>query len=123
MTDASHLAARTAADPHAFLGAHPDGDGGVVIRAFRPAAQAVRAHTADGQVVELAPAGGEGVFEGAVDGASLPLEYELEVDYGENGIVHGRRPVPLPADARRHRPPPRGRGPPRGALGASSART
>ena len=46
----------------------------------------MRAHTADGQVVALRPAGGEGVFEGAVDGASLPLEYELEVDYGENGV-------------------------------------
>ena len=31
MTDAQQLAARTAADPHAYLGAHPDGDGGVVV--------------------------------------------------------------------------------------------
>ncbi len=85
MTDAQQLAARTAADPHAYLGAHPDGDGGVVVRAFRPSAQAVRVRTADGKVVDLAPAGDEGVFEGAVGGASLPLEYELEVDYGENG--------------------------------------
>ena len=69
MTDAQQLAARTAADPHAYLGAHPDGNGGVVVRAFRPAAQAVRVHTADGQVVDLAPAGDEGVFEGALGGA------------------------------------------------------
>ncbi|HYI18365.1 MAG TPA: alpha-amylase family glycosyl hydrolase, partial [Solirubrobacteraceae bacterium] len=85
MTDASQLAARTAADPHAFLGAHPDGDGGVVIRAFRPAAKAVRARLADGSRVDLAPTGGEGVFAGEAKGATLPLAYELEVDYGENG--------------------------------------
>ncbi|HZB77717.1 MAG TPA: 1,4-alpha-glucan branching enzyme, partial [Solirubrobacteraceae bacterium] len=85
MTDASQLAARTAADPHAYLGAHPDGNGGVVVRAFRPSAQGVRVLTADGKAVEMKPAGEEGVFEGALHGASLPLDYELEVDYGENG--------------------------------------
>ena len=85
MTDASQLAARTAADPHAFLGAHPDGDGGVLIRAYRPAAQAVRARLAGGRTVELAPAGDEGVFAGEVEGAALPLDYELEVDYGDGG--------------------------------------
>ena len=37
--------------------------------------------------------------------------------------VHDRRPVRVPADARRARPAPDRRGPPRGALRASSART
>ena len=83
MTDADQLAARRAADPHSFLGAHPDGNGGVVIRAFRPAARGVRAITADG-TAELSPTG-DGVFEGTLAGAELPLDYELEVDYGEEG--------------------------------------
>jgi 1,4-alpha-glucan branching enzyme len=85
VTDADQLAARTAADPHAFLGAHPDGNGGVVVRAFRPAARAVRVLTADGGRAELRPVHPGGVFEGRLDDAKLPLDYELEVDYGEDG--------------------------------------
>src|ERR671921_778496 len=75
VTDAEQLAARTAADPHTFLGAHPDKNGGVVVRAFRPAAQAVRVLTADGGRAELAPVHPGGVFEGTLAGASLPLDY------------------------------------------------
>jgi 1,4-alpha-glucan branching enzyme len=84
VTDAEQLAARSAADPHSFLGAHPDGNGGVVVRAFRPAARAVRVLTADGRA-ELSPVHPDGVFEGTLAGAKLPLDYELEVDYGEDG--------------------------------------
>jgi 1,4-alpha-glucan branching enzyme len=82
VTDAEQLAARTAADPHSFLGAHPDGNGGVVIRAFRPAARAVRVVTAAGPGAVLEPVHPDGVFEGRIAGAQLPLDYELEVDYG-----------------------------------------
>jgi 1,4-alpha-glucan branching enzyme len=85
VTVADQLAARSAADPHAFLGAHPDGNGGVVVRAFRPAARAVRVLTPDGGRAELAPVHEAGVFEGRIAGVSLPLDYELEVDYGEDG--------------------------------------
>ena len=85
MTDAEQLAARSAADPHSFLGAHPDGDGGVVVRAFRPAAQAVRVLTQDGGRAELTPVHPGGVFEGKLADATLPLDYELEVDYGPDG--------------------------------------
>ena len=85
MTDADQLAARSAADPHSFLGAHADGDGGVVVRAFRPSARAVRVLTAGGQSAELAAVHPGGVFEGTLEGAELPLDYELEVDYGEDG--------------------------------------
>jgi 1,4-alpha-glucan branching enzyme len=85
VTDADQLAARTAADPHAFLGAHPDGNAGVVVRAFRPAARAVRVLTADGGRAELRRVHPGGVFEGRLDDAKLPLDYELEVDYAEDG--------------------------------------
>jgi 1,4-alpha-glucan branching enzyme len=85
VTVADQLAARSAADPHAFLGAHPDGNGGVVVRAFRPAARAVRVVTPDGDRAELESVHEAGVFEGRIAGVSLPLDYELEVDYGEEG--------------------------------------
>ena len=84
MTDAEQLAARTAADPHSYLGAHPDGNGGVVVRAFRPAARAVHVLLAGGARADLAAVGPEGVFEGKIDGASLPLDYELEVEYADD---------------------------------------
>jgi len=84
VTDAEQLAARTAADPHSYLGAHPDGNGGVVVRAFRPAARAVHVLLAGGARADLAAVGPEGVFEGKIDGASLPLDYELEVEYGDD---------------------------------------
>jgi 1,4-alpha-glucan branching enzyme len=85
VTDAEQLAARTAADPHSYLGAHPDGGGRVIVRAFRPAARGVRVRTAGGAAAELAPVGSDGVFEGTLEGVELPLDYELEVDYGEEG--------------------------------------
>jgi 1,4-alpha-glucan branching enzyme len=65
------------ADPHAYLGAHK-ARGGVVVRAFRPDAEAVRVLPMG---VELRPQDGSGIFEGVVKGAKLPLDYELEVRY------------------------------------------
>jgi 1,4-alpha-glucan branching enzyme len=65
------------ADPHAYLGAHP-AEGGVVVRAFRPDAESVRVLPMG---VELERLRGDGVFEGTIEGAELPLDYELEVRY------------------------------------------
>ena len=66
------------ADPHSVLGAHP-AKGGVLVRAFRPDAERVVVQPAG---VELALVnGGEGMFEGVIKGAKLPLRYELEVTY------------------------------------------
>jgi 1,4-alpha-glucan branching enzyme len=65
------------ADPHAYLGAHP-AEGGVVVRAFRPDAESVRVLPMG---VELQRLRGDGVFEGTIEGAELPLDYELEVRY------------------------------------------
>jgi 1,4-alpha-glucan branching enzyme len=65
------------ADPHSLLGAHPVEDG-VVVRAYRPDAASVRVLPMN---VELEQRNGDGVFEGTIEGASLPLEYELEVRY------------------------------------------
>jgi 1,4-alpha-glucan branching enzyme len=70
------------ADPHAFRGAHP-ADGGVVIRTVRPAAQQVTVYVDGKAVATLEPSGNDGLFEGVVAKAKLPLAYELEVDYGD----------------------------------------
>jgi 1,4-alpha-glucan branching enzyme len=78
------LAAREHPDPHSVLGPHPSKDG-VVIRALRPGAAQISARLSDGRVTELEPVHSGGVFEGLIKGATLPLAYELEVDYGEDG--------------------------------------
>jgi 1,4-alpha-glucan branching enzyme len=65
------------ADPHAYLGAHPV-KGGVVVRVYRPGARSIRVLPMG---VELEARDGDGVFEGVVKGAELPLDYELEVSY------------------------------------------
>jgi 1,4-alpha-glucan branching enzyme len=86
VTDADRLLAREHPQPHAFLGAHPNGDG-VVVRAWRPAAAAVSVVPEGGKPVKLEQVHPAGVFEGVVPGATLPLNYRYEVDYGDSGTV------------------------------------
>src|SRR5437763_3573721 len=78
------LVRREHANPHGVLGAHAS-NGGVVIRALRPAACAVTGRQDDGSTAELEQIHAGGVFEGQLTGAELPLHYELEVDYGTAG--------------------------------------
>ena len=75
---------RQHANPHSVLGAHPE-NGGVVVRAYRPAARQVRAKLNGGDGFELEEIHPAGVFEGVLEAAELPLQYELEVDYGDGG--------------------------------------
>jgi 1,4-alpha-glucan branching enzyme len=82
--DLDRLVRREHADPHSLLGAHPH-DGGVVVRAFRPAAAAITARPEGSAPVALEQVHPGGVFEGVIEGAELPLRYELEIDYGESG--------------------------------------
>jgi 1,4-alpha-glucan branching enzyme len=82
-SDAERLDARAHATPHDVLGAHP-ADGGVVVRAFRPTATAVRVLPESGEPVELEQVHPAGLFEGTIPGATPPLRYELEVVYGED---------------------------------------
>ena len=72
--DLERLVRREHSTPHDVLGAHP-ADGGVVIRAFRPAAAAVRPCPPAGDPIELELVHPGGVFEGVVEGAELPLAY------------------------------------------------
>jgi 1,4-alpha-glucan branching enzyme len=78
------LVRREHSNPHAVLGAHED-NGGVVVRALRPAASAVTARVDGGASVELEEIHPGGVFEGFVEGAKAPLRYRLDVDYGDSG--------------------------------------
>ncbi|MGN6871186.1 MAG: 1,4-alpha-glucan branching protein GlgB [Solirubrobacteraceae bacterium] len=79
------LVRREHSNPHSVLGAHPQ-DGGVVVRVLRPAACAVTAIAnggAPGAPLQQIHPGG--VFEGTIEGADLPIHYQLEVDYGDAG--------------------------------------
>ena len=80
----AQLARGEHADPHHLLGAHP-GEGGVRIRVWRPEAVAVAAVLADGEQVELDETQTDGLFEGTIAGAELPLAYRLEVRYPDGG--------------------------------------
>ena len=94
-TDIEAIVDRDLADPHRLLGAHPH-DGGVVVRAFRPAAAKVLARPEGGEPVELTQRHPAGLFEGEVAGATLPLRYELEVEYGPGESYTMRDPYAFP---------------------------
>ncbi len=74
------------ADPHSILGAH-EAKGGVVVRAFRPEARAVRVQPANVAAQLTDPAG---MWEALLPNATLPLVYELEVDYADGTTVTQR---------------------------------
>jgi 1,4-alpha-glucan branching enzyme len=76
------------ADPHAILGAH-EANGGVVVRVFRPEAQAVRVQPAGVDAELKDPAG---LWEAMLPKARLPLTYQLEVDYPNGSSFTVRDP-------------------------------
>jgi 1,4-alpha-glucan branching enzyme len=76
------------ANPHDVLGAHEAADG-VVVRAYRPEAQSVRVQPA-GVEAKLKDPGG--LWEALLPGATLPLEYELEVEYADGNVFTLRDP-------------------------------
>lgn len=90
--DLDLIVRREHADPHSVLGAHPLAGGGVVVRAYRPAAAAITVRADGHEPAALAQVHPGGVFEGELDEASLPLRYELEIDYGESGTFTIRDP-------------------------------
>ncbi|MDQ3631853.1 MAG: 1,4-alpha-glucan branching protein GlgB [Actinomycetota bacterium] len=85
----------TLADPHSVLGAHPV-EGGVVICAFRPDAVRVTARTGAAGDVELEQLHPGGVFAAELEGASLPLRYELEVAYADGQTFRLTDPYSYP---------------------------
>jgi 1,4-alpha-glucan branching enzyme len=75
-------------NPHGILGAHP-ANGGVVVRVYRPEAEAVRVQPA-GVAAELTDSAG--LWEALLPGAELPLEYLLEVEYADGNTYTLRDP-------------------------------
>jgi 1,4-alpha-glucan branching enzyme len=76
------------ADPHSILGAHED-NGGVVVRAYRPEARAVRVQPAGVEATLTDPAG---LWEATLPKARLPLAYELEIEYADGNTFTMRDP-------------------------------
>jgi 1,4-alpha-glucan branching enzyme len=76
------------ANPHSILGAH-ESNGGVVVRAYRPDARAVRVQPAGVDAELKDPAG---LWEALLPKAKLPLDYELEVEYADGNTFTLRDP-------------------------------
>ncbi|MCW3003316.1 MAG: glgB [Conexibacter sp.] len=79
--DADALAHGELGDPHALLGVHDDGDGGTIVRAWRPGAEHVAVHVEGGldygcELVHLA-----GLWAAHLDGLKPPLRYEVVTRY------------------------------------------
>jgi len=88
------LARREHSDPHAVLGAHPARHG-VVVRALRPAAEAVTLRADGSPPIEMRRIHAEGIFEAELEGAALPLAYTLEVRYPDGTRIELRDPYSL----------------------------
>ena len=95
MSELDLIARREHPDPHHVLGAHPS-NGGVVVRAFRPAAERVVARVDGGEPIQLEQSHPAGVFEAQVDGAELPFRYELEVSYPDGNTFTLQDPYSFP---------------------------
>jgi 1,4-alpha-glucan branching enzyme len=88
------LLAGRLSDPHRVLGAH-ESDGGVTIRAWRPAAESIVARVSSNGSelpVRMHRIRDEGVFEGTVADAEAPLRYELDVSYPNGQTLRTRDP-------------------------------
>jgi 1,4-alpha-glucan branching enzyme len=79
--DAEALSRGELADPHALLGAHPDGDGGTIVRAWRPGAEHVAVHLDGGQATGCELVHEAGVWAAHVDGVKPPLRYTVQTRY------------------------------------------
>ncbi|MDX6681551.1 MAG: 1,4-alpha-glucan branching enzyme, partial [Solirubrobacteraceae bacterium] len=76
------------ANPHGTLGAH-ETKGGVVVRTYRPEAQAVRVQPAG---VEAELKDPSGLWEALLPKATLPFRYELEIEYADGSTYTVRDP-------------------------------
>jgi len=90
--DADALSHGELAEPHRLLGAHPDGDGGTVVRAWRPGAAHVTIHVDGGMDYgcELVHAGG--LWVAHLDGIKPPLAYTVQTRYPDGLTVTARDP-------------------------------
>ena len=83
-------------DPFSFLGMHPAGDGGFVVRTFLPGASAVRVVSADGDILgELERAHPDGLFAGPVS-VRERVPYRLRVAWNDGGQAEIEDPYRFP---------------------------
>jgi 1,4-alpha-glucan branching enzyme len=82
-------------DPHSVLGAHPE-RGGVVVRAFRPGATALRVLLQEGGPVELEPVDPTGLYAGFLPDRGLPLAYRLEATFADGTTTAYADPYAFP---------------------------
>jgi 1,4-alpha-glucan branching enzyme len=76
------------ADPHSVLGAHPvtrEGEAGVVLRAWHPDASGVEAVLESDSTIALERQS-DGLFEGFLRGATLPLRYRLRYTFADGNV-------------------------------------
>jgi 1,4-alpha-glucan branching enzyme len=85
--DADALSHGELADPHALLGAHPDGDVGTIVRAWRPGAEHVSVRVADGLDYGCELVHAAGLWAAHLDGVHPPLRYEIETRYPDGLTV------------------------------------
>ncbi len=86
--EVEHLAMRDHSDPHRVLGAHPV-DGGTVLRAWRPGAQAVSVGLTDGQTLGLSRIHGAGLWAVWLDAPVHVGGYCIEATL--DGVTWSRR--------------------------------
>jgi len=72
-------------DPHSILGAHPDGQGGVIVRVFHPDAEGAEIVLPTGETVHAEPLS-NGVFGLHLPSRSLPIQYRVRFHFS-NGTV------------------------------------
>jgi len=93
--DIERIVARDHHDPHSVLGAHSQ-SGGVVVRAFRPGATAVRVRPDGTGSVRLRRVHRGGLYEGTLADAKIPLSYRIEAAYPDGVKVLSRDPYAFP---------------------------
>src|SRR3984957_16753540 len=88
--DIARLLALRHQDPHSILGAHPT-DHGVVVRAYRPDAEAVFLLIGDGDRLPMLRHE-PGIFDLLVKDRQHVFKYHLEVHYPDGGVFTFRQP-------------------------------
>jgi 1,4-alpha-glucan branching enzyme len=78
-------------DPHSILGAHPT-PRGIVVRAYRPGAEAVMLLAEGDKPLPMRPRPEPGLFEVTIEGRREVFQYRLEVHYPDNYVVTERTP-------------------------------
>jgi 1,4-alpha-glucan branching enzyme len=94
--DADALAHGELGDPHALLGAHDDGDGGTIVRAWRPGAEHVTVHAEGGLDYGCELVHPAGLWAAHLDGVKLPMRYELETRYPDGVTARTVDPYAFP---------------------------